>query len=443
MEYTYSSNEVSQPKSTSTDALPQICKAFAVVLLVLAHAGGPAWLHRFVFQFPIPVLFLCAGYFFRAQSLSNEKGYVVSRFARIYLPFFVWSLFFLVVHNLWFPVCGLSETYGAADGTVLHPYSLREFSQRVFDVAFLMKGYDEFMCNVFWVFRAMFFASLGWLVAYKLMRRTHPRSAAASLGWGVAAIALVLMVWQVLSRVSLLGSAEGDARDLLALILLALGFVYRRYAEQVPLTWITSLGAFAVLVLGAIFLPYSMENTLPLGGCFVQLLTGVAGFALLLWLAQRVNAMGGVVKTACVFVGRHALYIFAFHLLAFKVAGMIKVASLGLPFERVADFPVVHADEGGFFFALLYWLVGVALPLLWHVGYQALQRQFEFSLSPERVLNMEFFKKAGAILWFLACSLAIGIFKLLRAFVFGVWRSLKNFVQGIKDILTASNPNEE
>jgi len=432
-----------KPTRDSAAALAQICKAFAVVLLVLAHAGGPEWLHRFVFQFPIPVLFLCAGYFFNTQAFSNEKGYVVGRFARIYLPFFVWSLFFLVVHNLWFPICGLSETYGAADGTVLHPYGWREFGQRVFDVAFLMKGYDEFMCNVFWVFRAMFLASLGWLVAYKLMRRTHPRSADASLGWGVAAIVLVLMVWQVLSRISLLGSLEGDARDLLALLFFTLGFIYRRYAEQLRLTWLTSLGAFVVLVLGAIFFPSTIEQPLSLVTCLLSLVTGVAGFALLLWLAQLVNATGGLLKAACLFVGRHALYIFAFHLLAFKVASMVKVAALGLPFERVADFPVVHADEGGFLFAMVYWVVGVGLPLLWHVGYQALQRQFEFSLSAERVLNMEFFKKSGAILWFLLRSLAIGIYKMLCAIVFGIWRSLKNFVQGIKDILSASNPNEE
>ena len=35
-----------------------ICKAFAIIFVVLSHAGGPAWLSSFVFQFHVPVFYL-------------------------------------------------------------------------------------------------------------------------------------------------------------------------------------------------------------------------------------------------------------------------------------------------------------------------------------------------------------------------------------------------
>ena len=60
----------------------------------------------------------------------------------------------------------------------------------------------------------------------------------------------------------------------------------------------------------------------------------------------------------------HTLYIFAFHLLAFKVVSALKVAWYDLPWEAVGGHPVVNQPANNVLWVLLYLLAGVSLPLL-------------------------------------------------------------------------------
>ena len=99
-----------------------ILKAIAIICVVLSHAGISGWLFNFVFIFHVPIFFICAGYFFNTKYLTDERTYIVHRFKGLYLPFVRWSLFFLLIHNVLFPLGILSETYGNAGGGVTHLY---------------------------------------------------------------------------------------------------------------------------------------------------------------------------------------------------------------------------------------------------------------------------------------------------------------------------------
>lgn len=132
-----------------------ICKALAIICVVLSHSGGPSWLLNIVFQFHVPVFLICAGYFFNAKYLNDEKTYIANRIKGLYFPFVRWSIFFLVFHNLWFYLGILNEQYGNAGGGVTHPYNFSQFSQRLWSIVFNMSGYDEFLAGAFWFFRAL------------------------------------------------------------------------------------------------------------------------------------------------------------------------------------------------------------------------------------------------------------------------------------------------
>ena len=160
-----------------------ICKALAIICVVLSYAGGPSWLTSFVFQFHVPVFFICAGYFFKTKYADDEKTFIVRRIDSLYLPFLRWSIFFLLLHNLWFYTGVLNEQFGNAAGGVLHPYSWHDFSQRLWSIVFNMSGYDEFLCGAFWFFRALLLSSIGFLVGYKLSRRFIQHDDPKKIGW--------------------------------------------------------------------------------------------------------------------------------------------------------------------------------------------------------------------------------------------------------------------
>ena len=131
-----------------------ILKALAILLVVTAHATAPTYVSRFAYMVSVPAFFVCAGYFFRPDYLECKSTFVVRRVRRLYFPFVKWSILFLLLHNLLFPLGLLSETYGNAAGGVTHPYDWHTAMQNLWSIVFNMSGYDVFLAGV-----------LGWLGA--------------------------------------------------------------------------------------------------------------------------------------------------------------------------------------------------------------------------------------------------------------------------------------
>ena len=122
---------------------------------------------RFAYMVSVPAFFVCAGYFFRPDYLECKSTFVVRRVRRLYFPFVKWSLLFLLLHNLLFPLGLLSETYGNAAGGVTHPYDWHTAMQNLWSIVFNMSGYDVFLAGAFWFFRALLLASIAFLLLFK------------------------------------------------------------------------------------------------------------------------------------------------------------------------------------------------------------------------------------------------------------------------------------
>jgi fucose 4-O-acetylase-like acetyltransferase len=412
-----------------------LTKAIAIILVVVSHAGAPVWLNRFIFQFHVPIFFLCAGYFFRPEYLEDGRRFVAHRFQRLYLPFVKWSLFFLVIHNLLFPLGLLSETYGNAAGGVLHPYTWHDFCQRCWNVVFNMSGYDEFICGAFWFFRTLLVSSLAFLVGMKLLRRLQVRVAKDVPAWQtpvlLAAVCCLLIIWKIGGNLRLTGIAGGGYRELLGVIFLCLGYLYRLYHTRIPSSVVVPLVCVAVTVLGAWLFPSSMAPKADYAGFFGLLLPAVGGFGMVHALSHVIHRRGGWIERGLVYIGDRTLYIFAFHLLAFKVVSAVKVACYGLPYQRMGEHTVVHEAAGDAFW-VLYVVVGVGLPLAWLALYRYLQQHYDLSL-----------KNCLRVLWRWSIvalrALLRGCVKAAKA----LRRCIMGFFRSMVDIVKASSPKEE
>lgn len=100
-------------------------------------------------------------------------------------------------------------------------------------------------------------------------------------------------------------------------------------------------------------------------------LGGVAGFSLVYNLSALLSRVPRLNKILA-FIGENTLYVLLFHLLAFKFVSMLKVGVYGLQWNMIGGYPVVHSDEGAWFW-ILYTIVGLALPLgiVWAIKYCA------------------------------------------------------------------------
>ena len=414
------------------DSAFSIVKAIAIMFVVIAHACGPSWLGRTAYIFNVPVFFMCAGYFFNLRYVNDVNTFVWRRFKNLYCPFWIWAVVFLILHNFFFWIGILSEEYGNAAGGVLHPYSWHAFCQRLWSVTFNMSGYDEFLCGAFWFFRTLFVSSIAFLLLYKLIAHFTKLKQPVHIALTIVCLSWLLALWQVEGNLRITGLAQGGYRELMALIFMGLGFVYHRFQRIFSPHWLVALIGFSVLALFSWQSPSAMSYKADLTQFLSLPVPAFAAFVSLHVIAKQISKYKNRISETLVYIGDRTLYIFAFHLLAFKVVSILKVLVYDLPWSHVGGHTVVHDEVGGIGFFLLYVIVGISLPLL----------------------TIELWKKMDSrynLTWLNCLKYSLNaifvtvkfIYNLIKKMVLSFWHGLVNFYTDMKTILKASNPKED
>ena len=409
-----------------------LLKAIAIICVVMSHAGIRGWLFDFVFIFHVPIFFMCAGYFFHTKYLTDERTFVLHRFKGLYWPFLRWSVFFLVIHNLLFPLGLLSEQYGNAGGGVLHPYTWHEWSQHLWSIVFNMSGYNEFFCGTFWFFRALLIASLLFLLLFKVFSRSEHFVSHKQVGWGILGTALVLTFWKVTTGLTMTGVMQGGYRELMGLLFMAAGFLIRQYKLIKLVTWQVAVPCALLLIVASFAFPSSMVWNGTLYDFLALPIPAIAAFIALAWACGLIDRYILWARRALLYIGDRTLYIFAFHLVAFKVVSALKIAFYGLPWEAVGGHPTVLQPQSNVLWVLLYTIVGVALPLLWLEGYH-------------RVASHVTITEKQAVGLLVVSGQRLCHYTVLtgRFIVMACVAACRNIWQSIKDIIEASSPEDE
>ena len=417
-----------------------ILKAIAIILVVIAHSAAPAYLSNFAYMVGVPAFFVLSGYFFKLDNLDNTSDFVIRRTKTLYLPFIKWGVFFLILHNLFFEIGFLSESYGNAQGGVTHPYNWTQAAQHLWSMVFNMSGYDPFMAGAFWFFRALFLANIAFIFLFKTTRQLGKFKTSTLQVVPVIVLAFLLALWQASMGLHITGVAQGGYRELMGIVLLGIGFLLRR-ADEPPDSsiWhnpIIMLAASSVVLMILTFVyPISMAAK-PGSVLSVPILT-IAGTAAFIWLrglSEFILQLPEKYTQWLQFTGENSLYIFVFHLLAFKVASMIKVGVYQLDWAMVGGHPVVQHELGDGFW-LLYIFVGVVLPILpvWIWRKITNQRKFD-ATNPKDWLRL---------IVLLGLLTYKGITALGR-FIINFFINLgKSIVSLLKTIWSASNPSED
>lgn len=366
---------------TKRNTVISICKGIAIILMVMGHADAPGIITNFIYTFHMPLFFIAAGYFFSRKYLSDPWTFISKRIKGLYVPFLKWSFFFLILHNLWFSAGLLNEQYGNWTGGVTHPYSPEDFVRRAVMIITGMGGYDEFMAGAFWFFRGLFVASILFLLLYKLLdsrTKLNPTIAVMAICLGMVAFTAIHI--GVGFRITTI--FNGGWRETWGIFFFGCGVLYRTYEKQILEHWAITLGYMVILCTAAWFHTSGMNN----GGRFQDLwalpVTGCAGFLLVHHIASLIDRHDTSLRQVLCFIGDNTLYIFIFHILAFKPVSLIKTMIYDdVPYEAIGSHMVVHTHlDDGFF--LLYTLAGVSLPLL---GLLAARRIKAFFGKPQPV----------------------------------------------------------
>ncbi len=443
-----------ESKVGSRDTRFTILKAIAIIAVVLSHAGISGWLSHFVFIFHVPIFFLCAGYFFHTKYLNDSVTFLKHRVRGLYLPFVRWSVFFLIIHNLLFSLGLLSEQYGNAEGGVMHPYNWHQWSQHLWSIVVNMSGYDNFLCGTFWFFRALFLASIGFFILFKFLRSSKHFTDNKEAGWALLLTGVVLTFWKVADGLTLSGVSQGGYRELMGMTLMAAGFLLRQYNIADRLSWKLALPCTLILLIASFLCPTSMTWGPTLYDFYSLPIPAVAAFVAFLYLSQLIDKRNHLLKRSLVHIGNNTLYIFAFHIVAFKAVSALKLAYYGLPWQSIGSHPTITQPASNVLWVGLYLLAGVGLPLLWMKGYRLManpirQGQNQLIEASFVVGNhiVSYLLLAGKLTLKGLVYLVMNFKQIIKAIGRNLIHFAKNIyrktVNCIKDILEASSIKEE
>ncbi len=371
-----------------------IAKALGIIMVVLAHTDGHGALNRFIYEFHMPLFFICAGYFFSLKYLTREGEFVSRRFTGLYVPFVKWAVFFLLIHNLMFKVGILNEQYGNWTGGVTHPYTWHQMQQNLWNIVFSMGGYDEFLAGAFWFFRGLFVASILYLILFKILvwlsDRFSRRSFAALLGHyrlaehtrrargiGIAIVVLIygMCLWKTASGLKIITLVQGGYRDLMGCFFFGIGFLLRPVLRRLPRTPVLSIALDAVLFVVVLWFSNTLTANMNWNSSLVQCLSlplpALCGFVLTYDIACWLERMGerNPVRRFLVYCGDHTLIIFVLHICAYKIVSAFKIMYYHMDWAQMGCHMTIHDHAGEDLFWVAYTVAGVAVPLLLQYGW--------------------------------------------------------------------------
>ena len=398
-----------------------ITKGVAAVFIVLSLSGAPVFLRDSLSQFSLPLLMLCTGYSLSNSKHENADTFLGASVRTIYWPFWCWSLFFLVTHNLfsWLLIVNAPA------------YSGHDLFQRLWNITFCMSDFDGELAMLFWIFRALLVASVFQFFCFKLFRHIRPADSIEKTAYIVAAGAFVLTIWQQLSGLSIAILPDGGWREMLSAILVGIGFSFGLTSHRLRLNIPVLAACFLVSMLGAIYCPWNMTNGVNATHLFILLPSWLCAFVLIRALSNALCRKPNLLASGLTVIGKHALSIIAFTPLSFKFVAAIGAACCGLPWSTVGGVSLPVPSAGVILWPFAF-IAGICLPIIVTYTYRRIDKRVDMSFG--NILRM---------LLTLTITLAVFAAKTVRYVARKIYDGILATATALKDIVKASSPKEE
>lgn len=326
-----------------------IAKAFAILLMVLAHIWFSEYGSRWINMFHMPLFFFFAGYCFKEKYLECPMLFVRKRIKGLYWPFVKWSIIFLLLHNFFFALNIYNGQYGF-HGNVSSLYDNDDFALKTFHILTRMTD-NEQLLGGYWFLRSLFVGSIIGFIVIKYIK--------SPISGGVLLLTLTMMLSFVNKSVPYF---YVGARETFAALFFVIGHAYKASEIKCHKKGYCLLGGIVLVTIGASFvkanlLDFSWLQVLP------YTMIAISGILATFYLSQKVEKFNNEAIRILIYIGNNTLTILTWHFLSFKLVSLVIILIYQLPIERLAEFPVItEYSVKGYF--ILYFLIGAIVPLL-------------------------------------------------------------------------------
>lgn len=289
------------------------------------------------------------------MSMDIATLFLRRRIKGLYVPFVKWSVFFLLLHNLFMLVGIYNPYYGYEGGSSF--YTLSEVLNKLCLLLLTMHDYEEILGG-FWFIRALFITSV-FIAVFSLLLRTCSKNKFELL------CLLFLLLTILIRRIVPDPEFWRDvSMGTLGAFFYMSGYLLMRYKSY----WQSFYGA--LLCCFILFLSYFyFKNGISMGCGYNKVLpfsiSAVSGTLFTLYISNAVESRLQIIKRILYYIGNHTLVILALHFLSFRLVSYFIVLLLGVDVVHVAEHPVIKdVNISHSCWWMLYSVIGIALPLL-------------------------------------------------------------------------------
>lgn len=320
------------------------------MLVVLWHANPPVWMGKFIMFFCVPLFFFTSGYFFKPKGqLKDLLLFFRKRIKKLYIPFVCWSLVFLFLHNTFVHLHLYTQ-----------PYSHEEIIQRLIGITTKL-AYQDTLAGPLWFVSALFFVSVFMgIITYVLEKsKIHYTSP----------LLIILLIVAIVSKYYINANhyMPQIAMYSFGACFFLSGHIYKNM--NFTLTRIIALCCIVVLLAATILydrvvemVNYTYYDVVP------YYVLAICGTLITFFFSDML--LKTKLKSFLIYCGNHTMIILALHCLSFKLVSLFKIHVYGMNHDCLSEHPVITEHNQLFF--LLYFLVGIAVPLLVYLLYDSI-----------------------------------------------------------------------
>jgi hypothetical protein len=274
------------------------------------------------------------------------------------------------MHNVFFKIGIINDQYGnGTPGGVAHLYTWHALQHNLLSIVTQMGGYDMFLAGAFWFFRALLITSIVYLVLFKLLFKIKflhgkdDHETANRIAITICIVMLLWAAWKTGCNMPLGNIPQGGYREMMGTFFFSIGFLLKQNPKMLHTNWWICLVCFVIVFIFSRYATAEMAWNSSFDHFLKLPIPAILGFVMVYHISKVIDRKQNIVRRFLVYCGDNTLPIFIFHIIAFKVISLIKIAYYGLDIKQIGCHMVVHDFAYQDAFWVLYAVAGVGIPL--------------------------------------------------------------------------------
>ncbi|WP_318626926.1 acyltransferase family protein [Paenibacillus polymyxa] len=329
-----------------------ILKGLAIIAVVVGHANSPAV--GYVYMYHLALFFFISGYWYNDKHSSSPTAFIGKRIKTLYLPYILYNLLFLTLHNIFFEIGFFTDV----NTTITGIYPTRLYDQEtvvpIINDIISLKTLDQLGAAT-WFYIALLIVSILFCITRYVSLRWFKKNSTIS----TVIITLSLYYLGFVLNNEQIKLAFFLDISLIVTIVFLIGFLIRYYNVKINYNWWISLICLSILYFSLQKFGHVEMSQRQFINPIMFLVCSFSGIYINMFIGKLIVRIKFIAKIIS-YLGEHSASIMVFHLLVFKIINVIYVKYHSLPIYYVAKFPLVSGEHGWW---LIYSFFGVVSPV--------------------------------------------------------------------------------